>query len=83
MSRLLRDWWQEIGSALFSILCTVAIIIILYNLDGNRLSDWTIPVSLTAAMSILPTAVKVGIILPATECIGQLKWIPPQSKKSQ
>lgn len=80
---LLQDWWQEIGSALFSILCTVAIIIILYMLDRKRLSNWTIPVSLNAMISILSTAVKAGMILPVSECISQLKWIHLQSNKSQ
>lgn len=78
-----QDWWQEIGSAILSILGIVALIIILAEVNGRRLSDWSIPVSVNAVVSILSTAVKVGMILPVTECISQLKWIHLQSNKSQ
>lgn len=78
-----QDWWQEIGSVILSILCTVALVVILGEVNGRRLSDWSIPVSLNAVVSILSTAVKVGMILPVTECISQLKWIHLQSNKSQ
>lgn len=80
---VLREWWQEILSATSSILCTVAIVVILYNVDGKPLANWTVPVSLNVVVSILSTAVKAGLILPVAECISQLKWIHLQSKKSQ
>lgn len=80
---MFQDWWQEISSAIFSILCTVAIVIILYMVNGRRLSDSSIPVSLNAVISILSTALKAGMILPVAECISQLKWIHLQSNKSQ
>lgn len=80
---VLSEWWQEILSATSSILCTVAIVVILYNVDGKPLSQWTVPVSLNVVISILSTAGKAGLILPVAECISQLKWIHLQSKKSQ
>lgn len=80
---VLREWWQETLSATSSILCTVAIVVILYNVDGKPLANWTMPVSLNVVVSILSTAVKAGLILPVAECISQLKWIHLQSKKSQ
>lgn len=80
---VLSEWWQEILSAISSILCTVAIVIILYNVDGKPLSKWTVPISLNVVISILSTAGKAGLILPVAECISQLKWIHLQSKKSQ
>lgn len=80
---VLSEWWQEILSAASSILCTVAIVAILYNVDGKPLSKWTVPVSLNVVISILSTAGKAGLILPVAECISQLKWIHLQSKKSQ
>lgn len=80
---ILSEWWQEILSAISSILCTVAIVVILYNVDGKPLSKWTVPISLNVVISILSTAGKAGLILPVAECISQLKWIHLQSKKSQ
>lgn len=80
---VLSEWWQEILSAISSILCTVAIVVILYSVDGKPLANWIVPVSLNVVVSILSTAVKAGLILPVAECISQLKWIHLQSKKSQ
>lgn len=80
---VLSEWWQEILSAISSVLCTVAIVAIFYYVDGKPLADWTVPVSLNVVISILSTAVKAGLILPVAECISQLKWIHLQSKKSQ
>lgn len=80
---VLSEWWQEILSAISSILCTVAIVVILYNVDGKPLTKWTVPISLNVVISILSTAGKAGLILPVAECISQLKWIHLQSKKSQ
>lgn len=81
--RFLTEWWQEILSAISSMLCTVAIIVILYKVNTKPLADWDEPVSLNAVISILSTAVKAGLILPVAECISQLKWIHLQSSKSQ
>lgn len=81
--KFLSEWWQEIFSAISSILCLVAIAVILYKVNGKPLADWDAPVSLNAAISILSTAVKAGLILPVAECISQLKWIHLQSSKSQ
>lgn len=82
--RFLREWWQEILSAISSMLCLVAIVIILYKVNGKPLSDWNEPVSLNAVISLLSTAGKAGLILPVAECISQLKWIYLQgSSKSK
>lgn len=81
--RFLTEWWQEMLSAMSSILCVVAIVIILYKVNGKPLADWDEPVSLNAVISVLSTAVKAGLILPVAECISQLKWIHLQSSKSQ
>ncbi|KAH8743762.1 hypothetical protein F5883DRAFT_388839, partial [Diaporthe sp. PMI_573] len=75
-------WWQEMLSAMLSMLCTVVIIVILYKVDDKLLADWDEPVSLNAVISVLSTAVKAGLILPVAECISQLKWIYLQSSKS-
>lgn len=81
--RFLTEWWQEMLSAISSMLCIVAIIVILYKVNRKPLADWDEPVSLNAVISVLSTAAKAGLILPVAECISQLKWIHLQSSKSQ
>ena len=81
--RFLSEWWQEMLSAVSSIFCLVAIVVILYKVNGKPLADWDEPVSLNAVVSVLSTAVKAGLILPVAECISQLKWIYLQGSKSQ
>lgn len=70
-------------SALSSVSCLVAIVVILYKVNGKPLADWNGPVSLNAVVSILSTAVKAGLILPVADCISQLKWIYLQGSKSK
>lgn len=81
--RFLGEWWQEILSAVSSVACLVAIVVILYKVNGKPLADWNGPVSLNAVVSVLSTAVKAGLILPVAECISQLKWIYLQGSKSR
>lgn len=81
--RFLSEWWQEMLSALSSVSCLVAIVVILYKVNGKPLADWNGPVSLNAVVSILSTAVKAGLILPVADCISQLKWIYLQGSKSK
>lgn len=81
--RFLTEWWQEMLSAISSMLCIVAIIVILWKVNRKPLADWDEPVSLNAVISILSAAAKAGLILPVAECISQLKWIHLQSSKSQ
>ncbi|UNI23442.1 hypothetical protein JDV02_009259 [Purpureocillium takamizusanense] len=68
-------WGAEIVCVVFSILCVVAIIIILSRVDGQLLSSWTIAVSPNAVVAVLSTAAKAAMILPVTESISQLKWL--------
>lgn len=72
---LRRSWGMEILSTIFSILCVVAMVIILYKIDGRLLSTWTIAVSPNAVISVLSTASKAAMILPVAESLSQLKWL--------
>ena len=72
---LRKSWGIEMLSALFSILCVVAMVIILYKIDGRVLSTWTIAVSPNAVISVLSTASKAAMILPVAESLSQLKWL--------
>lgn len=77
---LIRSWWREILSAILSVLCLVAIILVLFKIDGILLSSWTAFASPNAVISILSTAAKAAIILPVAESISQLKWLHLNSK---
>lgn len=68
-------WWLEGLSALFSIICIVAMVIVLVKFDGKLLSSWVWVISPNAVVSVLSTASKATMILTVAECISQLKWI--------
>lgn len=72
---LVKSWGWEIASAVFSILCVVAMAIILSRINGQLLSSWTIALSPNTVISVLSTASKATMILPVAEGISQLKWL--------
>lgn len=63
------------SSAIFAVLCILAIVTILARIDGKLLSSWTIAVAPNAVVSIICTAAKAAIILAVAESISQLKWL--------
>lgn len=79
----LRSWWQEISSAMFSLACIVAIIVILDKIDAKMLSSWHIALSPNAVISILIVAAKAAMIQPVAESLSQLKWLWLHSSKLQ
>lgn len=70
-----KSWGVELASTFFSMLCVVAMVIILSKIDGRLLSSWTITVSPNAVISVLSTASKAAMILPVAEGLSQLKWL--------
>lgn len=70
-----KSWGVETASTIFSMLCVVAMVIILSRIDGRLLSSWTIEVSPNAVISVLSTASKAAMILPVAEGLSQLKWL--------
>ncbi|KAK7923524.1 hypothetical protein PG985_007595 [Apiospora marii] len=69
------DWWQEIWSFLFSVLCLLGMVILLSRIQNRPLTSWSFVVSPNALISVLSTASKACLILPVSECISQLKWM--------
>ena len=69
------DWWQEIGSCLFSVLCLLGMVMLFSRIRNRPLTSWSFIVSPNACISILSTASKACLILPVSECISQLKRI--------
>jgi hypothetical protein len=68
-------WMLEILSQLFSVLCMVAIVVLLAKINGSLLESWQSPVSPNAVISIASTAAKAALILPVAEALSQLKWL--------
>jgi hypothetical protein len=68
-------WMIEISSQLFSVLCMVAIVVLLAKIDGSLLESWRSPVSPNAVISIASTAAKAALVLPVAEALSQLKWL--------
>jgi len=68
-------WMLEISSQLFSVLCMVAIVVLLAKIDGSLLESWQSPVSPNAVISIASTAAKAALVLPVAEALSQLKWL--------
>lgn len=68
-------WWWELGSVLLSLACLVAIIIVLYNLQGKSLSSWQFSIKPNTLISIFATVSKASLMLSVAACISQLKWL--------
>ncbi|CZR66586.1 uncharacterized protein PAC_16487 [Phialocephala subalpina] len=70
------DWWlREFSSCLFSLLCAVAIIIILKVYDGEPLSKLPKGITLNIVLALFTTLAKAGLMIPISEALGQLKWV--------
>ena len=70
-------WSLEISSAILSVLCLIATIIVLNYLDGKELRQWQIAnvsVSPNTLIAIFTTIAKSSMMLAVAEGISQLKW---------
>lgn len=78
------DWWlPEILGWIISLLCMVAIIVVLNQFDNRPLPVWSYGITLNTVISILATIAKIAFMLPITEGISQLKWTMYTSKQSR
>ena len=71
------DWRWEVASAVFSLLCVVAIIIILKVYQERPLSDWHFVhnITLNTVVALLSTLSRTALIVSVASCLSQLKWI--------
>lgn len=72
---IIRDWWQEVLGALFSLGCAVAIIAILFSTQEQPRSYWSFRISPNALVAIFSTLSKAALLMPVASCISQLKWV--------
>ncbi|KAK8091277.1 hypothetical protein PG994_000782 [Apiospora phragmitis] len=58
------DWWLEISNSLLSVLCLLAMMIMLSLIQDRPLSSWSSAVSPNAFISVLSTASKAFLVQP-------------------
>ncbi|KAE8349839.1 hypothetical protein BDV28DRAFT_52780 [Aspergillus coremiiformis] len=68
-------WSWEILSVIFSILCFIAILVILFIYDGRASPALPHGIRLNTVVSVLATGSKSVLIFIVSAAIGQLKWI--------
>lgn len=73
--RLNHGWTPEIFSEALSLAFLLALVILLFELDGRPLSTWTIAVSPNAVIAVLSIASKASLIYALGQSISQLKWL--------
>lgn len=59
---------------LFSLLCLIAVAIIMAWIDGKRLSIWHWAIQPNAVISVLIVSSKAALMISTASCVGQLKW---------
>lgn len=69
------EWVLEIVTSMGSLVILAAVAVIFRTVDNQPLSDWTFPVSLNAAISILTTACSAAIMHGISTFISQLMWL--------
>ncbi|KAJ5361611.1 hypothetical protein N7541_002455 [Penicillium brevicompactum] len=73
---IIPDTWTFEGIAIiFSVLCFIAIVVVLQVYDQKTRPALHYGITLNAIVSILTTASKSALLFVVGECIGQLKWV--------
>ncbi|KAI8940576.1 hypothetical protein NX059_001851 [Plenodomus lindquistii] len=68
------DWWEEIVSALTSLVCMVLALAVLIYMDDQSMARWKLPVQPNTVVAFLATLIRATLIFPLAECLGHLKW---------
>jgi hypothetical protein len=74
------SWSYEILATYLSVICLIAIFLVLWTYDQQRTPKFAYGLTLNTIISLLSAATKSPLILAVGECIGQLRWI--RSKKT-
>lgn len=72
--RYCAHWLPEISGCLLGIVCLAVIAAVLKTFDGRGLTDWPLTVSLNTVVVFLTAICQVGLAVPLTEGLSQLKW---------
>ena len=72
---LVTNWWLwELSSWLFAAISMAAMIAVLHYYDNKVPPKWSHCATINTLVSVLATALKVGLLFPVSEAISQLKW---------
>lgn len=74
---ILQDWMWEFGSAALSLICLLAVVVVLLVFQDKPLSRWNVKLDITpnTLVSFLSTLSRASLLLPIASSISQLKWI--------
>jgi hypothetical protein len=67
-------WLSEILSCVLSLLCVIAIAVVLAIYDGQLAPNWPLGITLNALLALLTSLAKLALLAPTMEGIGQLRW---------
>jgi hypothetical protein len=67
-------WISEVLAIIGTILCFVALVVVLLVFDGHPIFSWK-KITLNTIVSILSTAATMAVMVAVSESMGQWKWI--------
>lgn len=68
------SWLPEIFGACISTAALIAIVTVLIKFDGGALPDWSYGITLNFFLSGMTILISLGISVPLSNGLGQLKW---------
>ncbi|KAL0943560.1 uncharacterized protein CTRU02_201447 [Colletotrichum truncatum] len=69
-----NHWGLEISAIILSICALVAIIVLLPLFENKPLTQWSLPISMNAILSILGATSRASLAFAISACISQGKW---------
>ncbi|KAJ9613578.1 hypothetical protein H2200_003520 [Cladophialophora chaetospira] len=82
-NRFNDGWDGEITALLFSLACSIAIVVVLLVYDNRPTPKLSKGITLNAIVSVLATASKAALLFTTSSCLGQLKWIWFKGEKAR
>ncbi|KAK4679053.1 hypothetical protein QC764_200780 [Podospora pseudoanserina] len=68
------NWWPEIASSLFSLLCIPALVILLRSYDDRPLSEWHLTITPNIVIAFIFTICRISFIYPLVQALAQQRW---------
>ncbi|KAK4669186.1 LOW QUALITY PROTEIN: uncharacterized protein QC763_200780 [Podospora pseudopauciseta] len=68
------NWWPEIASSLFSLLCIPALVILLRSYDDRPLSEWYLTITPNIVIAFIFTICRISFIYPLVQALAQQRW---------
>jgi hypothetical protein len=71
---LLKGWWPEILCCLISVVCLVALVLVLQAYDDQPLPAWSGGITLNTIVALLSTVCRTLFVVAASQALSQAKW---------